>query len=100
MDPIPSTPTKSSSLRIVSPTSPLIGAEGSGFEMVLHGMNAERCLLAGEAPGPWLCGLERATNYARERYLVDRLAIQHGLAEAFMKPGGSEANDVSRSKAL
>jgi len=71
------------------PASSLIGAEGSGFKMVLHGMNAERCLLAGEALGLGYAALERATNYAREREVFGRpigknQAIQHGLAEAFM----------------
>jgi len=71
------------------PASSLIGAEGSGFEMVLHGMNAERCMLAGEALGLGYAALERATNYAREREVFGRpigknQAIQHGLAEAFI----------------
>ena len=35
----------------VIPSSCLIGSEGQGFKMILHGMNAERCLLAGEALG-------------------------------------------------
>jgi len=65
-DPVPSTPTKSSSIRIVSLTSSLIGAEGSGFEMVLHGMNAERCLLAGEALGLGYAALS-ALRIMRER---------------------------------
>lgn len=71
------------------PVSSLIGAEGSGFKMVLHGMNAERCLIAGEALGLGYAALERATNYAREREVFGRpigknQAIQHGIAEAFM----------------
>lgn len=33
------------------PASTLIGKEGQGFKIILHGMNAERCLLAGEALG-------------------------------------------------
>ena len=31
--------------------SNLVGKEGEGFKAILHGMNAERCLLAGEALG-------------------------------------------------
>ena len=33
------------------PVDTLIGKEGQGFTIVLHGMNAERCLLSGEALG-------------------------------------------------
>ncbi|KAJ8700338.1 hypothetical protein PTI98_003373 [Pleurotus ostreatus] len=33
------------------PVADRIGAEGEGFKQILHGMNAERCLLAGEALG-------------------------------------------------
>lgn len=33
------------------PANTLIGEEGQGFKIILHGMNAERCLLAGEALG-------------------------------------------------
>ena len=29
----------------------VVGTEGQGFKTILHGMNAERCLLAGEALG-------------------------------------------------
>jgi acyl-CoA dehydrogenase len=33
------------------PESDLLDPKGQGFKMVLHGMNAERCLLVGEAIG-------------------------------------------------
>ncbi|KAF1952481.1 acyl-CoA dehydrogenase NM domain-like protein [Byssothecium circinans] len=71
------------------PSDTLIGNEGQGFKIVLHGMNAERCLLAGEALGIGYAALTRATNYARERHVFGRAigqnqGIQHPLASAFM----------------
>lgn len=71
------------------PASSLIGKEGEGFKMVLHGMNAERLLLSGEALGLGYAALERATRYAKEREVFGRpigknQAVQHGLAEAYM----------------
>ena len=52
-------------------------------------MNAERCLLAGEALGLGYAALIRAARYARERVVFGRpigqnQAIQHPLADAFM----------------
>ena len=88
------------------PTNTLIGKEGDGFKIVgelhneynerrlihsqvLHGMNAERCLLAGEALGLGYAALKRASRYARERIVFGRpigqnQAIQHPLSEAYM----------------
>ncbi|KAI9731642.1 MAG: hypothetical protein M1818_007772 [Claussenomyces sp. TS43310] len=71
------------------PTSTLIGLEGQGFKIVLHGMNAERCLLAGEALGLGYAALYRASNYARERTVFGRAigqnqGISHPLADAYM----------------
>lgn len=73
----------------ISPDS-LIGKEGEGFRIVLHGMNAERCLLAGEALGLGYAALERAAKYAQERIVFGRpigknQAIAHPLADAFMQ---------------
>lgn len=52
-------------------------------------MNAERCLLAGEALGLGYAALERAAKYARERIVFGRpigqnQGIQHPLAASFM----------------
>ena len=52
-------------------------------------MNAERCLLAGEALGLGYIALERASHYARDRVVFDRpigqnQGVQHPLAEAYM----------------
>ena len=56
---------------------------------VLHGMNAERCLLAGEALGLGFAALDRATKYARDRVIFGRpigqnQGIAHPLATAYM----------------
>lgn len=74
------------------PAESLIGEEGKGFKMILHGMNAERCLLAGEALGLGYAALTRAAEYARDRSVFQRpigmnQGIAHPLADAFMKLG-------------
>src|SRR5271156_911745 len=71
------------------PANTLIGAEGQGFKIILHGMNAERCLLAGEALGLGYAALEKAAAYAKERVVFWRpigknQAIAHPLADAYM----------------
>ncbi|KAF2243616.1 acyl-CoA dehydrogenase NM domain-like protein [Trematosphaeria pertusa] len=71
------------------PADTLIGKESQGFKIVLYGMNAERCLLAGEALGIGYAALKRATDYARERNIFGRpigqnQGIQHPLASAYM----------------
>jgi acyl-CoA dehydrogenase len=71
------------------PASSLIGKEGQGFRIVLHGMNAERCLLAGEALGLGYAALYHASKYAAEREVFGRKigmnqGIAHPLAEAWM----------------
>jgi acyl-CoA dehydrogenase len=72
------------------PASSLIGEEGNGFKMILHGMNAERCLLAGEALGLGYAALGRAAEYARDRVVFERpigmnQGIAHPLADAYMR---------------
>ncbi|EMR62758.1 putative acyl- dehydrogenase protein [Eutypa lata UCREL1] len=72
------------------PADTLIGPEGQGFKIVLHGMNAERCLLAGEALGLGYAALERAAQYARERVVFGRpigqnQGVAHPLADAWMQ---------------
>ncbi|MCJ1388886.1 hypothetical protein MMC18_001737 [Xylographa bjoerkii] len=71
------------------PVDSLIGEEGQGFRIVLHGMNAERCLLAGEALGLGFVALEKASKYARERIVFGRpigqnQGVSHPLADAYM----------------
>ena len=72
------------------PANSLVGAEGKGFKIILHGMNAERCLLAGEALGLGYAGLAKAATYARERVVFQRpigqnQGIAHPLADAYMR---------------
>ncbi|GAP89298.2 putative acyl- dehydrogenase [Rosellinia necatrix] len=72
------------------PADALIGAENQGFKIILHGMNAERCLLAGEALGLGYAALARAAEYARERIVFQRpiganQGVAHPLADAYMR---------------
>jgi acyl-CoA dehydrogenase len=72
------------------PVEDRIGEEGRGFEYILHGMNPERILIAGEAVGLGQAALERAVKYANERIVFDRpigqnQAIQHPLAQSWME---------------
>ncbi|KAJ5086242.1 hypothetical protein NUU61_007549 [Penicillium alfredii] len=72
------------------PANTLIGQENQGFKIILHGMNAERCLLAGEALGLGYAALEKASQYARERVVFGRAigqnqGVAHPLADAYMK---------------
>ena len=60
-------------------------------------MNAERCLLAGEALGLGYVALKKAAEYARGRHVFGRpigqnQGIQHPLASAYM---GLEAAKLS-----
>lgn len=65
----------------------MVGAEGKGFSHILSGINPERLLVASEAIGIGMASLRKATAYASERRVFDRLiganqAISHPLAEA------------------
>jgi acyl-CoA dehydrogenase len=67
------------------PEEDRIGAEGEGFRLILHGLNPERILIAGEAVGIGQAALSRAANYARTREVFGRpigqnQGIQHPLA--------------------
>ncbi len=67
------------------PKEDLVGEEGRGFHYILHGLNPERILIAGEAVGLGRAALRRAANYAKERIVFGRpigqnQAIQHPLA--------------------
>ena len=70
------------------PVADRIGEEGQGFKYILHGMNAERILLAAEAVGVGRAALARATQYAKDRVVFDRpigqnQGIQHPLAQSW-----------------
>jgi acyl-CoA dehydrogenase len=72
------------------PSADRIGDEGRGFEYVLHGMNAERILIAAEAVGLGRAALRKAASYAGERIVFGRpigqnQAIQHPLAKSWME---------------
>lgn len=72
------------------PLADRIGEEGKGFHYILHGMNAERILVAGEAVGLGRAALARAAHYAKERIVFDRpigknQGVAHPLAESWME---------------
>jgi acyl-CoA dehydrogenase len=72
------------------PVADRIGAEGRGFDCILHGMNPERILVATEAVGLGRAALARAATYASERIVFERpigqnQAIQHPLAKCWME---------------
>jgi acyl-CoA dehydrogenase len=72
------------------PIADRIGEEGNGFKYILHGMNAERILIAAEAIGLGRVALKRAAKYANERVVFDRpigqnQSIQHPLAQSWME---------------
>lgn len=78
-----------------TPESTLVGKEGQGFKIILHGMNAERYLLAGEALGLGYAALEKAATYARERVVFGRpigknQRVAHPLADAYMRLEGAK----------
>jgi acyl-CoA dehydrogenase len=65
----------------------LVGERGRGFQHILHGLNAERILLASMACGIGEVALQRAIGYAKEREVFGRpigknQAISHPLAKA------------------
>ncbi|CAK7215791.1 hypothetical protein SCUCBS95973_002597 [Sporothrix curviconia] len=67
----------------------LVGREGQGFRIVLHGLNAERCLIGGEALGLGYAALRRAVAYVGERVVFGKpvgayQGVAHPLAEAWM----------------
>jgi alkylation response protein AidB-like acyl-CoA dehydrogenase len=70
------------------PASDLIGEEGNGFKQILHGINAERVLVAAQSVGLGFAALRRAANYASERSVFGRTigqnqSIQHPLADSW-----------------
>lgn len=71
------------------PASDMVGKEGDGFKIIMHGMNAERILVGAEALGIGYAALRRACNYAGERSVFGQpigkyQGIQHPLAECWM----------------
>jgi len=85
------------------PAEDLIGEEGSGFKMIMPGMNAERVLVASEALGLGFAALRRAALYAQERVVFGRpigknQGIQHQLADSWMKLEAARLDDLSSCK--
>ncbi len=71
------------------PEDDRIGDEGQGFEILLHGLNPERILVAAEAVGIGHAALARAAQYAKERIVFGRpigqnQGVQHPLAERWI----------------
>ncbi|MEM9029906.1 MAG: acyl-CoA dehydrogenase family protein [Pseudomonadota bacterium] len=67
-----------------------IGKEGHGFKYLLDGLNPERILIAMEALGIGQDAIRRASRYASERVVFDRVigqnqSVQHPLAESWMQ---------------
>ena len=72
------------------PANHLIGEEGQGFRQILHGLNPERILVAGECIGIARNAIMRAADYAKERSVFGRpigqnQGVQHPLAKAWAK---------------
>lgn len=68
----------------------MVGERGQGFRHLLHGLNAERILLAAMSCGIGEAALGRAVAYAKEREVFDRpigsnQSISHPLAVAHMQ---------------
>ena len=59
------------------PADSLLGVEGKGFKVILDGMNAERILIAAECVGDGRYFVDKATAYANERIVFDRLIGQN-----------------------
>ncbi len=86
------------------PRTDLVGEEGKGFHLILHGMNPERILIAAEAVGLGFAALRRAAAYAKERIVFGRpigqnQGIQHPLAQAWAELSAAELM-VYRAAAL
>jgi len=62
-------------LRIAA--SSLIGEEGQGFRYILSGMNAERILIAAECVGDAKWFIRKATDYAGQRQVFNRMIGQN-----------------------
>ncbi len=66
----------------------LIGEEGSGFRYILSGMNTERIQIASECVGDAKWFIQKASDYARERFVFGRpigqnQGIQFPIAKAY-----------------
>lgn len=77
------------------PIEDRIGEEGKGFKYLLHGLNAERIVIAAGLLGATRSLLDRSVKYAKERIVFGRpigqnQAIQHPLAELWARLTAAE----------
>lgn len=77
------------------PIEDRIGEEGKGFKYLLHGLNAERIIVAAGLLGGTRSVLDRAVQYAKDRVVFGRpigknQAIQHPLAEIWARLTAAE----------
>ena len=89
---------------LVVPEENRIGEEGQGFKYILSGMNAERILLASESIGDGYYFVQRASEYARDRYVFGRpigqnQGVQFPIADAYMdvRAAASVRDEAARS---
>jgi alkylation response protein AidB-like acyl-CoA dehydrogenase len=85
------------------PAADRIGEEGQGFKMIMHGMNAERILVAAEALGLGYAALRHASRYAKERVVFGRpigqnQGIAHPLAKAWIGLEGARLMTMQAAK--
>jgi len=83
------------------PAANLIGEEGKGFTYLLHGLNAERILIAAECVGDGRWFIERSRRYAAERVVFGRpigqnQGVQFPIATAHIRV---EAADLMCARA-
>jgi acyl-CoA dehydrogenase len=83
------------------PAENLIGKEGSGFQHILDGLNAERALIAAECVGDGYWFIDKVTKYASERIVFDRpigqnQGVQFPIARAYVN---TRAADLMRYEA-
>jgi acyl-CoA dehydrogenase len=72
--------------RLPVPAADRIGEEGKGFDLILHGMNPERILIAAEAVGIGRAALRKAANYTKERVVFGRpIGQNQGIAHPLAK---------------
>ena len=85
------------------PVADRIGEEGQGFKMIMHGMNAERILVAAEALGLGYAALRHASIYAKERVVFGRpigqnQGIAHPLAKTWVQLEGARLMVMQAAK--
>jgi alkylation response protein AidB-like acyl-CoA dehydrogenase len=85
------------------PATDRIGEEGQGFKMIMHGMNAERILVAAEALGLGYAALRHASRYAKERVVFGRpigqnQGVAHPLAKAWIGLEGARLMTMQAAK--